>query len=161
MKKLKRVALFLLVIAATTSCSKEKRTERILHKKGGNWEVSSATWEKVVETDNGLTIDLGSGSNLGTFYFEENGNGSYNFTLTGTNFGQNFSWAAGDDSFSVYKIAQSFDLSGNITQIVISFNGTVQDKQNITLVGTHTEQIVSNSDLTVIVLTATLNLTKK
>ena len=79
-------ALLVLLLIAMGSCSKEKRTERKLHRVG-TWYITELTWTIVSQsvTDSTLFQGVKTGSEVdaGTFTFRKNGGGSYNLTYDG------------------------------------------------------------------------------
>lgn len=48
------LATAVLFAVAFTGCSKEKKLERTLHKKDGEWNISSVTWQKVEQSGSTL-----------------------------------------------------------------------------------------------------------
>ena len=81
MKKINFLALGIVFIGliALSSCSKEARIEKNLWKNGGEWniELYSAKQTSTYTSDN---FDE-SYANFGTFTFNENGTGVYNFIV--------------------------------------------------------------------------------
>src|SRR3989344_6649308 len=130
----------LFISVLITSCSKDKKIEKTLHKKEGEWNITSVTWEKVVQDTSGQSINFGTTSNAGTFTFDKDGDGNYQYTINGTSRFLAFRWNVHDEKISVTKLSNVFDLSGNFTQTVISMSGTQTGKNTIVLEGTETIQ---------------------
>ena len=164
MKKFFFLALVFVGALTMNSCTKEKRTERMLYKNDGNWEITTMTYTYVTTDENNVEITVSATlSNPGTFSFDKDGNGSYNFTLGGTNFSQSFKWSVSDESISIAKIAQTIDFfTGAIDQLVIAFGGEKTSKNQILMTGTETHQIASDTGALQSVLTITsMTLNKK
>ena len=139
------------------ACSKEKRTENLLYKHDGSWKISTLTYTYVSTDENNFQITLSAtAENAGKFEFNENGGGSYNFTLGNLIFAQNFKWTVSDESISLTQISQNIDFfTGNITQSVVAFSGEKTGKKQIQLTGTETHQSTSDSGISQYVLTIT------
>ena len=153
-------ALFLLsFLFLLTNCSKEKKLERSLHKKDGAWTISSVTWEQVIQDTSGQNIAIGSSANVGTFTFDKDGSGSYSFSINGSSYAQSFNWSVSGDVVSITKVSQTFDFSGNISQLAIAFSSTQTDKKSMILEGSETHQYVSGS-ISQSVIAGTFLLTK-
>jgi len=97
MKKSFTFYSLLLLIVFVSSCTKERRTERILHK-AGSWEVAELEYRIVSQgfVDTTLFVGALSGSevNAGTFYFSKRDKGNYAFTYNGIPKTGNFKWSA-------------------------------------------------------------------
>ena len=78
--------LLLLLLITIGSCSKEKRTERKLHRVG-TWNITELTWTITSQlvTDSTLFQGIRTGSEVdaGFFTFTKNGGGSYKLTYDG------------------------------------------------------------------------------
>lgn len=162
MKRLQILSAVMLSLLFLFSCSKEKQLEKTLYKKDGNWTVKSADWEQISQsTTSGISIITGTSADAGTFSFDENGNGSYNFTLGAITYSESFSWSVSEESFSITKITQSIDFfSGEITQIIIAFSGSRIDKNTIEMSGSDTRQFTSG-DITQTVMAGTFTLARE
>ena len=143
-----------------SSCSKDKKIEKALHKKEGEWNITSVTWEKVVQDTSGQSINFGTTSNAGTFTFDKDGDGNYQYTINGTSRFLSFRWNVHDEKISVTKLSNTFDLNGDFTQTVISMMGSQTSKNTIVLEGSETIQY-SFGTVSQEVLVATFSLTKK
>lgn len=163
MKKLNLLSLTVIVLACSvllSNCSKDKKLERALYKKEGVWNISSVTWQKVIVSTSGQTIALGTTANAGTFTFEKDGSGSYNFTVDGSTYSRTFTWTVNDENISVVRVSTSIDFSGNVDQLTIAIAGEQKSKNNIELAGTETH-VYSSGPTTESVLTGTFSLTKQ
>ena len=73
----------LLFILTLSSCSEEKKIERVLHRTG-SWQVAELEWTMTSQgiTDTSLLQGVISGSetNAGTFFFDKDGTGNYAIT---------------------------------------------------------------------------------
>lgn len=147
MKNKSSLLLICFVALLVFSCSKEKKLERTLHKKDGEWTISSVTWQKVVQGSSGQSVTLGTTTNAGKFVFEKDGSGSYNFTIDGTSYYQTFKWSVNDENISITKVSQTFDFQGNFTQLAIAFSGVKTGKNSIEIEGSETQQYSSGSTL--------------
>jgi len=161
MKKHYILLNLLLLILFFVSCSKEKQLEKTLYKKEGNWNVKSADWSQVLQSStSGQSVITGSSTDAGTFSFDEDGGGSYDFTLGTETYSESFSWSVSEETFSITKISQSIDFfTGDITQIVISFSGTQVNKTTIEMDGSDTRQYTSG-DITQSVMAGSFILSK-
>jgi len=156
----KNILLTFLVGIVLLACSKDKRIEKVVYKKDGNWKVSTIEWNQILQTQNGQSITSGTSTNVGEFTFDESGSGSYNFTIADSNvYAETFNWAVSDENISIAKVSQSFDFSGNIKQIAVAFSGTQKSKTELTIEGSETLQGFTG-DFTQRVLTAKITLTK-
>ncbi|MEO5643356.1 MAG: hypothetical protein ABIQ40_07575 [Bacteroidia bacterium] len=160
MKKLNLLAPFFLMLILFSTCSKDKQFERALHKKEGTWNIKNVAWQKVVQGSAGQSINLGTTSNAGTFSFDKDGSGSYSFTVDGSTYSENFNWTVSDEHVSIAKVSQSFDLSGNFSQLAVAISGTQQSKNTIELAGSQTNQY-SSGPVTQQVITGTFLLERK
>jgi hypothetical protein len=163
MKKRELFSFTVLLFACSvllSNCSKEKQLERALHKKEGVWNISSVSWEKSILTSSGHNVSFGTTANPGTFTFEKDGSGSYNFTVDGSTYSRNFAWAVNGENIKIARISTSFDLSGNIEYLTIGIVGKQKNKSNIELSGTET-LVYSSGPATETVFTGTFSLTKQ
>ncbi|HET6991769.1 MAG TPA: hypothetical protein VFJ43_10615, partial [Bacteroidia bacterium] len=136
MKKSNLLSLTLFILVSSfflTDCSKDKKIERTLYKKEGTWAVTSVNWEQVQQDTSGQSIYTGTTASAGTFTFDKDGSGSYNFTVNGTNYSQTFSWSVDNEKISITKVGESFNLSGNFDQLAVAISGTQSSKTNISL----------------------------
>jgi hypothetical protein len=165
MRILKSLSLFsvaLLFSFLAESCSKEKKIERTLHKKDGEWTISSVTWQKVLQSGSGQTVTMGTSTNAGTFTFEKDGSGKYNFTIDGDNYSKSFNWTVSNETFSITAVSQNYDFStGDVIQTAVAFSGTKNSKKKLIIEGSETYQSTSGSSVTQEVLTGTFELTKE
>jgi hypothetical protein len=159
MKPFLHVLLLAVFSMTMTHCSKEKRTEHSVYKKSGEWTITSVSWEKVLVDTSGEHVGIGTTANAGTFTFNKDGSGSYNFTIDGTNYSQNFTWSVSGTTINVTKISQTVSLSG-IDQFVIAISGTKSDKHSFTVQGTETHQYAGGT-IEQSVLTGTFTLSNK
>lgn len=133
-----------------------------MYTSNGVWNIKSMTYTLVNTDENGISVTISKTvENAGTFTFEKEGNGSYNFTLDGVSHSQSFAWSTSDESLSIAKIAQSVNIfTGDIEQFVIAFGGEKSAKNKVTLEGTETYQGTTDTGITQNVLTATIMLEK-
>lgn len=143
-----------------TDCSKDKRVERAVYKKDGNWNINSVTWTKVIQDMSGQSVTQGITTNAGTFSFDKDGSGSYNFTIDGDTYSQTFTWTVDNEEISIVKVSQLVDLSGNIDQLAVAISGTQSSKNKIDLDGSETHQY-SSGNVTQKVMTGTFTLERK
>ncbi|MDG1330926.1 MAG: hypothetical protein P8P74_01240 [Crocinitomicaceae bacterium] len=73
------MALFLGAVALT-SCSKEKKIERNLHKGGGEWNIAQLDNTTTTSSSN-ISLNL---EDAGTFTFEKDGTGELELNIFGT-----------------------------------------------------------------------------
>ena len=112
----------LLLIITVTSCSKEKKTERVLHKVG-SWEVAELDWTMVSSgvTDSTLIVGTISGSetDAGTFYFDKDGSGSYLITYNEVPKNGNFRWSV--NSNGTVTIIETTSILNSIINTTMSW----------------------------------------
>ena len=158
-----RVSFVLLFIMAVllliNACSKEKKLERTLLKKEGEWKITSATWQQVVQDTSGQSVTTGTTTDAGKFVFDKDGSGRYNFTLDGNPYAQTFYWSVNGEEISITKVSQTSDVSGNISQLAISFEGTQTGKNSIEIEGSETHQY-SSGNISQIIISGTFSLEK-
>src|SRR5688572_2031060 len=113
------------LLISIQSCSKEKRLERMIYTNDGNWSITTMTYTLVATDENNTVVTLAATlENAGTFDFEKDGSGSYNFTIDGVNHAQSFGWSNSDESVSITRISQDIDFTtGDIEQLAIAFGG--------------------------------------
>jgi hypothetical protein len=148
------------IVAVFTGCSKEKQLERLLYKGEGTWQVSNANWQKVEQNNSGQTFKTGSTSNAGSFAFDKDGSGSYEFTIDGETYSNDFTWTVDNETVSLSYLNQNVNFSGDITQVTVAFTGTETGKQEIEMDGSYTQQITSGSTFNQSVLSGTFSLKK-
>lgn len=123
--KTNQYTLFLLLLVVLGSCSKEKLTEKKLHRVG-TWNITELEWTIVSQsvTDTSLFQGIRNGSEVGagTFTFTKNGGGSYNLSYDGINKNGNILWNT-DNTESV-SIVESTSLVGTIANFFSFTNGT-------------------------------------
>src|SRR5690349_289222 len=106
MKPIKVSAYFLIALftaALLTSCSKDKKLERTLFKKDGDWNITSATWEVEEHTDTGIVITNGTSSNIGSFTFDKDGDGYCVYTINGESYSSTFKWRVISEQIYISK----------------------------------------------------------
>jgi hypothetical protein len=112
----------LFLILSITSCSKEKKTERVLHRTG-SWEVAELDWTIVSQgvTDTSLIQGTLSGSetNAGTFYFDKDGSGSYLITYNEIPKNGSFRWSV--NSNGTVTIIETTSLINSFINTTISW----------------------------------------
>ena len=117
--------LLLLVLITLGSCSKEKRTERKLHRVG-TWNITELNWiiTSQTVTDSSLFqgIKSGSGVNAGVFNFTKNGGGNYALTYDGVTKEANIIWDT--DKTESVSIIETTTLFGSIVSLFSFSNGT-------------------------------------
>ncbi len=122
--KINQYILLFLLVVSMGSCSKEKLTERKLHKVG-SWNITELTWtiasQSLTDTSLFQGIKKGSESDAGTFTFTKNGGGSYNLTYDGITKSGNILWNT-DNTKSV-SIVESTSLVGTIASFFSFSNG--------------------------------------
>lgn len=152
--------IFLMSILVISSCSKDKKIERALHKKEGEWNITTVNWQKVSQSSSGQSVTLGTTSNAGTFTFEKDGSGKYSFVVDGSSYSQSFDWSVNEEVISITKVSQTVDFSGNFDQLAVAISGTQSSKNNIELEGSETHQY-SSGPITQHVIVGSFSLTKK
>lgn len=162
MKALVHLTTVLVFTLFAAGCSKDKRIERTLHKKDGEWTITNVTWQKVVQDTSGQHISTGSTANAGKFSFDKDGSGSYSFTVDGTDYSQSFTWDVNDEKISVTKVSQSVNIfSGSVEQLAVAISGSRNSKTEIHLEGSETHQYVGGSPIiSQHVFTGTFSLTR-
>ena len=117
--------LLLLFLITMGSCSKEKRTERKLHRVG-TWYITELTWTIVSQsvTDSTLFQGVKTGSEVdaGTFTFNKNGHGLYDFTYDGITKSGNIIWST--DKTESVSILESIPLLTALANLFSFSNGT-------------------------------------
>jgi len=98
MKKINIALLSLLVVFVLASCSKEKRIEKSLYKKGGEWSVSSYKQESYT---NGSLDYSDTYANAGTMDFSKSGTLVWTFTLDGYTDVYGGSWSNTEDKLTI------------------------------------------------------------
>lgn len=163
MKKSKFLFTAIIILMSSfllTSCSKDKRVERALYKKDGVWNITSVTWTKVIQDISGQSVTQGITANAGTFSFNKDGSGSYNFTINSDTYSQTFTWTVSNEDISITKVSQTVDFSGNFDQLAVAISGTQSSKSKIALDGSETHQY-SSGNVTQKVMTGTFSLERK
>ena len=112
----------LLLILSVTSCSKEKKIERVLHRTG-SWEVAELDWTMTSQsiTDSSLWqgVMTGSETNAGTFYFDKDGTGNYSITYNQIQKNGSFRWSV--NSNGTVSIIETTSLINSIINTTISW----------------------------------------
>lgn len=119
-------------------CSKEKKLERAVFKKGGTWNIDNITW--VIETDDywysGSDTTYGVTTNAGTFVFERDKRGDFSFTVDGTLFTYVYGWDVtqniiylnqGSSSTSIWNLfedTRTISYSGDVNEETMTITGT-------------------------------------
>lgn len=164
MKNLRLFSFTLLLLSCSiflSNCSKEKKLERALYKKEGVWNITSVTWEKVIVNSSGQHVSLGMTANAGTFTFEKDGKGSYNFTVDAATYSRNFTWTVHDETIKIVRVSTDVNFStGDIDQLTIAITGSQESKNNIRFSGSETH-VYSGGPTSETVLTGTFSLTKQ
>jgi hypothetical protein len=92
--------LSLLFVLSITSCSKEKKIERSLHRVG-SWEVAELDWtivtQGVVDSSFMWNALSGSETNAGSFQFDKDGTGNYLITYNEIPKSGNFRWSVSSE----------------------------------------------------------------
>ena len=122
--KINQYILLFLIVVSMGSCSKEKLTEKKLHRVG-TWNITELEWTIVSQsvTDTSLFQGIKNGSEVdaGTFTFNKDGGGSYNLTYDGITKSGNILWDT-DNTKSV-SIVESTTLVETITSFFSFTNG--------------------------------------
>lgn len=144
MKKIKIVLLSMLLIFVVASCSKEKRIENSLHKKGGEWTVKSFYIDNYV---NGSYSDKDVYGNQGKMTFSENGTMIWRWDEDGYISDNACSWSNSKDKLTIIwdgeviifdisnRKKKSMDLKAEVLSYS-SFNGqnyTYREVYNMTI----------------------------
>ena len=101
----------LLFILTLSSCSKAKKTERVLHRTGSG-EVAELDWTMTSQsiTDSSLWqgIITGSETNAGTFFFDKDGSGNYYITYNQIPKNGSFRWSVNSNGLVTIVETTSF-----------------------------------------------------
>jgi len=112
----------LLFILTLSSCSKAKKTERVLHRTG-SWEVAELDWTMTSQsiTDSSLWqgIITGSETNAGTFFFDKDGSGNYTITYNQIPKNGSFRWSV--NSSGTVSIIETTSLINSIINTTLSW----------------------------------------
>jgi hypothetical protein len=162
MKKFLSLAVLAVFMVCAPSCSKEKRLERMLYKSDGSWNITTMNYTYISTDENNVSVTVSAtAENAGTFRFEEDGDGSYNFTVGGVTHAQSFGWSTSEESFVITKIKQDINfVTFDIEQLVIALSGEKSDRNQITLSGSETIQTTSDTNISQAVLTVNMTLDK-
>jgi hypothetical protein len=153
LKALPYIATIVLITIIFTGCSKEKRIERTLFKRGGEWNIVSATWEKEGYTDTGWAVISGTNNDVGIFSFDKDKEGFCEYKIDGVSYSSNITWNVVNETVYISSNQSFWDLWDDKT---VTFEGTDPDKKSMTLQGTHEETDWSTGYETTITATFTL-----
>ena len=127
----------LLLILSVTSCSKEKKTERVLHRTG-SWEIAELDWtmvsQGVIDTSLFVGTISGSETNAGTFYFDKDGTGNYLFTYNEIPKTGNFRWSVNSNgSVTIIETTALFNslYNGSSSSLLIILSSMICKYSNL------------------------------
>lgn len=113
MRRLLPVVTILSTIILFTSCSKEKKTERMITRKDGQWEIKKLNIRTYEEWSPGadyyIMVDNYGYANCGTMKFDKNSNAMINLNLNGDTENLDGKWINGEASITI--------ISDSITRI--------------------------------------------
>lgn len=142
---------------AMISCEKDKDNDPGINHSGAEWIIDSVNWN-VVDQDlsgtGGQTVHLGTSYNAGSFYFQDNGEGSFDYDVSTYHREGVFTFMINSDNITINHIEQVISI--NFSQKIIAYSGTM-DAAKMQFEGTETEQTTSSQ----FVLTGEFYLTKK
>lgn len=156
--------LIAVVLFVAFSCSKEKRFEHMLYKGNGEWEIVSITYTLITEDENSQTDTFsGTVENAGTFEFEKDGRGSYNFIISNTIHHEGFNWETiNDTGLNLSRDSEKYDLFTGYTEyILIAMTAEKTEKNKMTVTGTEIHEEETDYGYIYSDLTATITLEKK
>jgi len=139
----KRIFSFILIITmalSLTNCNKDKKIERQLTKKDGVWNIDNVHWITVDQQFSPIqqTISEGTTNNAGTFTFDDDGSGSYNYSVGGVNRAGTFTYAVDDEEIAIVNVAQGW--FPVFYQEATAYAGEQTSKKKLYLEGTETYQ---------------------
>ena len=107
-KHLLSILLISILTLGLASCSKDKKIENQLKKKDGVWNIDEVQW---VTTEQiffpfSQTVLLGTSYNVGTFTFDEDGGGSYDYTVNGKQRTGIFGYSVENEEVAIIKVEQ-------------------------------------------------------
>lgn len=112
----------LLFILTLSSCSEEKKIERVLHRTG-SWQVAELEWTMTSQgiTDTSLLQGVISGSetNAGTFFFDKDGTGNYAITYNQIPQNGFFRWSVNNSG--TVSIIETTSLLNSIINTTVSW----------------------------------------
>ena len=112
----------LLFILTLSSCSEEKKIERVLHRTG-SWQVAELEWTMVSQgiSDTSLVQGVISGSetNAGTFFFDKDGTGNYAITYNQIPKNGFFRWSVNNSG--TVSIIETTSLINSIINTTLSW----------------------------------------
>lgn len=152
------IFIFAIIGITVSGCEKDKKEEdpRIKHS-GDEWAIDSVNWN-VVDQDFsggvGQNVKSGTSYQPGSFYFKDDGGGSYEFDADTYHREGIFTYTINSDHISINHLEQN--LGVNFSQKVVAYSGTITGTK-MEFDGTDTEQSTSSQ----FVFTGEFYLTKK
>jgi len=135
--------LSIIVIAVlafgVAGCSKDKKIEKQLQKKGGVWNIDKIEWTDVEQTTMppSQIVLQGTTNNAGTFTFKD-GDASYNYTAAGETGSGTFSYSVESEEITIIYVFQN--TIGSIYQETAVYTGEKVSKDEYFLTGSETYQ---------------------
>lgn len=136
MKKLIKLFNIIFAISLIASCSKERKIERNLYNKGGEWNISHYNY-LYSSSNPGSPLFLNdpeSFENCGKFTFNKNGSGSVEFTVDGSET-QSFTYSNTEDKLTIVFNsggAETYDLQWSKDNVYLTKEKTSTDPAGFT-----------------------------
>lgn len=148
---MKHIYLIIIGTILLAACSKEKQLEKTITKKDGKWNITSVDWvlEDIFIKNDSLSeqFNIGTATNAGSFTFEDDGSGSYDFTVFNTVFSGIFSWVANDEGNVFLTHVEQTIGPNTTTQYLVSYTALKVSKNEMEMAGSIT-QSSTNSQTT-------------
>nr|WP_294860221.1 hypothetical protein [uncultured Fluviicola sp.] len=130
MKKLSLLTLFaVLVFAGLNSCSKERKIEKNLYSKGGDWDVSQYIYASGSMNPAINSYSTATFQDCGKFHFSKDGSGTVSMNLDGDSYTESFFYKNTDNkltiTFDTYTQVYNLDWSKNV--ITINYDESTTD----------------------------------
>ncbi len=151
------IVIFVIQLVIFSGCKKDDHDDPGIKHSGEEWVIDSVNWN-VVDQDFsggvGQMVKSGTSYQPGSFYFKQDGGGSYEFDADIYHREGIFSYTINSDHISINHIEQN--LSANFSQKIIAYSGTITGNK-MEFDGTDTEQSTTSQ----FVFTGDFYLTKK
>jgi hypothetical protein len=123
MKTLKTLVYILFAAMLISSCSKEAQLENRLERGNGIWNVDEIAWAKA-NVSNNVNAGAGIEYNAGSFTFNDDGTGSYDYKYDGIHKQGTFKWSNSAASISADVALSPTKIEANVYTVVESHRKT-------------------------------------
>lgn len=135
MKKLSLLTLFVAVVfIGLNSCSKQKKIEKNLYSKGGDWEVTYYYYMFGSINPSINTYDSKSYNNCGKMHFSKDGTGTISMKLDGDSFTESFTYHNTEDKMTITYdgFSQEYKMKWSKNTITLSYDDPSTDPDGYT-----------------------------